>query len=104
MNPPYRRHRAKKDALINARKAEGCQICRYHGHYSTLDLHHVDPKTKKFRVASLSRGTSMSGLLEEIAKCIVLCANCHRNVHANEIILKPHPKRRCVTIALKYGN
>lgn len=45
-----------------------------------LDFHHRDPSTKKFCV-SRNKGRPRHILIEEIAKCDVLCANCHRKLH-----------------------
>jgi hypothetical protein len=47
-----------------------------------LDLHHVDPSTKKFTLSGKAHNHSMEAIKAEIAKCIVLCANCHRKEHA----------------------
>lgn len=46
-----------------------------------LDWHHADPATKEFGLAQGGyRGKQ--AVLQEIAKCIILCANCHRKRHA----------------------
>lgn len=45
-----------------------------------LDLHHVDPTQKDATMVELV-GCSRSTIKEEIRKCIVLCANCHRREH-----------------------
>lgn len=52
-----------------------------------LDFHHIDP-TQKTRTVSqmVNRGCSEKRLLEEIDKCIVLCANCHRKLHCGKEI------------------
>lgn len=48
-----------------------------------LDFHHIDPMTKETRGQPLAvRGKQF--ILNEIAKCIPLCANCHRRHHARE--------------------
>ncbi len=44
-----------------------------------LDFHHRDPKTKKYTIGSR---LSVKTLLIELAKCDILCANCHRKEHA----------------------
>ena len=50
-----------------------------------LDFHHIDRTTKRDTVCSLViNGYSIETILEEIAKCIVLCANCHRKKHRDE--------------------
>lgn len=46
-----------------------------------LDFHHRDPKTKDYNVAQLARGFPKERILAEVAKCDVLCANCHRKEH-----------------------
>ena len=47
-----------------------------------LDFHHRNPDDKKFDISSaVKRGCSKGRILEEIAKCDVLCSNCHRKLH-----------------------
>lgn len=47
-----------------------------------LDFHHVDPKSKSFSLgSSVARDSSEAKLREELAKCVLLCANCHRKEH-----------------------
>ncbi len=48
-----------------------------------LEFHHKDPKKKDLAIAEgVHNGWSIKRLMAEIAKCVVLCANCHRKVHA----------------------
>lgn len=50
-----------------------------------MDFHHLDPAAKEMSVANaVQNGWSISRLRAEIAKCIVLCSNCHRKLHAAE--------------------
>lgn len=60
-----------------------CEKCG-EDRYWVLDFHHVDPKTKDFDVSVLVNKCSKNLLLKEIDKCIVLCANCHRDFHYHE--------------------
>lgn len=47
--------------------------------FRCLDFHHRDPATKEFNIGSCAWGNRGRPALEkEIAKCDVLCANCHR--------------------------
>lgn len=47
-----------------------------------LDFHHRDPNIKEEGIARLiSSNASLSKIKEEIDKCVVLCANCHREFH-----------------------
>ena len=49
-----------------------------------IDFHHMDPKKKSFNVASPPAGTSEHLVLQEIKKCVNLCANCHRLLHCGD--------------------
>jgi hypothetical protein len=46
-----------------------------------LDFHHIDPKTKSFAISDKAGAITHEALLVEIAKCEILCANCHRTEH-----------------------
>ena len=46
-----------------------------------LDWHHTDPTQKEASVSFLIQNRSKKAILEEIDKCICLCANCHRKLH-----------------------
>ena len=51
-------------------------------HPATLDFHHTDPATKERSLGDAVRyAWSRRKVLAEIAKCEVLCANCHRKLH-----------------------
>ena len=60
-------------------------VCEFCGedHPATLDFHHLDPKTKDGMISTMvKRCYSRNKIQAEIEKCIVLCANCHRKLHA----------------------
>ena len=57
-----------------------CNRCG-ENHIACLEFHHLDPSQKEGNVGSKFRNVSTKKLLEEIAKCEVLCANCHRKEH-----------------------
>ena len=80
-----KRTRTRKTAynreLVNRYKRFlGCQICQ-EKEPVVLDLHHRDP-LEKDKDPSTLRNYSTERLKAEIRKCAVLCANCHRKVHA----------------------
>ena len=56
---------------------------------SCLDFHHIDPSTKLDEVVAgvWEHGWSKARTLAEIAKCVALCANCHRKLHAGRFEL-----------------
>ena len=50
-----------------------------------LHFHHTDPATKEFDISiAASQGWSRKRILVEVAKCEVLCANCHLIHHWNQ--------------------
>jgi hypothetical protein len=64
-----------------------CEICGENTK-ECLDLHHKDPKKKEGGISMLvNRGFSKERLLKEIAKCAILCSNCHRKIHSGRISL-----------------
>ena len=61
-----------------------CQICGYDKCDRALEFHHLNPANKRFSIAShIDRKMEM--LYEEVDKCVLLCANCHREYHAGII-------------------
>jgi len=69
--------RQRKLALIKL-MGGGCERCGYNESSAALEFHHIDSDTKEFHVGTkLPRG-SWDRILAEVAKCQLLCANCHR--------------------------
>lgn len=60
-----------------------CTKCGF-DHIAALDFHHEDPSTKEYDVNRLISNKRFTKAYEEIKKCIVLCANCHRIHHYEE--------------------
>lgn len=61
-----------------------CSRCP-ENHVSCLDFHHRDPNEKTINVGdAVRRGWSITRIVEEITKCDILCANCHRKLHYEE--------------------
>lgn len=57
-----------------------CAICGYNKHQGVLEFHHVDARTKSFAVSGGGFSRSWALILVELEKCVLLCANCHREV------------------------
>jgi hypothetical protein len=89
----YRRHRTERLAVQYERKQAiwdfyqslkqnaRCERCRER-HPATLQFHHRDPKAKVLSVSEAAhRGWSLDKIRKEVAKCAVLCANCHAKLH-----------------------
>ncbi|UBF23042.1 HNH endonuclease [Haloarcula virus HCTV-16] len=70
----------KIDWVREYRAERGCSECG-EDHPACLDFHHVEEK--EYAVHKMARdGYSLDKIKEEVEKCIVLCANCHRKRHA----------------------
>ena len=62
-------------------KGGKCQVCGYDKYYGALEFHHRDPNEKGVDWGKM-RLMSKEKLLAELDKCDILCANCHREAHA----------------------
>ena len=66
--------------LIYDLRSNGCSICGYNKNQNSLHFHHVEPENKKFNINV--RNTRTESLFDELNKCILLCANCHGEIHS----------------------
>lgn len=82
-NYSLQQERAWKRKKVLVEKLGGaCQICGYSRNLAALEFHHVDPSGKSMNLDSRSlSNSSMVRILAELNKCVLLCANCHREVH-----------------------
>lgn len=58
-----------------------CAICGYDKCVQALEAHHIDPNQKEFSI-STNANKAYDLISEELKKCVLLCANCHREYHA----------------------
>ena len=71
----------KKSIIAEMKSEIKCQKCGEDKSYM-LDFHHIDPNEKDESIAKMVHHTyGMKKVLNEIEKCTVLCANCHREFH-----------------------
>jgi predicted transcriptional regulator len=64
--------------IMDQLKENGCSICGYYKCKNALEFHHINSKNKKFRITTNT--ISRNDLIEELNKCVLLCANCHREI------------------------
>lgn len=64
-------------------KGGKCEHCGYNKSHVALDFHHIDP-TEKDADFSQMKDWVWDRIVEEIDKCLLLCANCHREEHENQ--------------------
>lgn len=76
----------KKEKLIEY-KGGKCEICGYAKCLAALEFHHKNPNEKEFSISSKNI-RSFEAYLKEVDKCILLCSNCHREIHEKEKELK----------------
>lgn len=74
--------RRKLKAMVVEYRGDKCVMCGYDRCISALDLHHLDESQKEFGLSARGMTRSWAKIKEEADKCIVLCANCHREIHA----------------------
>ena len=76
------KRRKKLRQLAIDSKGGKCQICGYGKYNGALEFHHLDPDIKDFSVSVDGSTRSWKRIAKEIEKCVLVCANCHREVHA----------------------
>ena len=75
-----RRKKLKKMAIEY--KGGKCIFCGYNKCNDALDFHHLNSKEKEFGLSVRGLTRSWKKIKEELNKCILVCANCHRELHA----------------------
>ena len=69
--------------IVDYKKNLKCEICD-EDRYWVLDFHHKDPKEKDTEISVLIKNCNKKKLLDEISKCMIVCSNCHRDLHHQE--------------------
>lgn len=69
--------------LALAYKGNKCQCCGYNKCISALEFHHIEPTQKEFAIGTNGYTRSWNKVKNELDKCILVCSNCHREIHAN---------------------
>lgn len=77
-----KRHRIK--SLLVEYKGSKCVMCGYNKCLNALEFHHINPIDKSFALNTANYNKSLKHLKKEADKCILLCANCHREIHYKE--------------------
>ncbi len=73
------RRKQLKEEVVNKLGGK-CQKCGYNKYFAALEFHHNKGK-KEGNIQSYLYKESRQKILKEVKKCILLCANCHREVH-----------------------
>lgn len=90
---------AKRKKLIDMFGGK-CSLCGKT--HTVYDLHHVDSETKDFTIGM--KDLRFSKLLKEAAKCILVCKNCHRELHSPYDVENLTTKQINKNLLLEYAN
>lgn len=79
-----------------------CQRCGYMRNHAAIAFHHRSPGSKSFQLdlRNLSNRT-WQRVLDEVAKCDLLCCNCHLEVHNPDCAMTPESVSRVVAVRLR---
>lgn len=92
----YKENREKQYVRMERREAEiKKKLTEYksnlkcdcgENHPSCIDFHHIDPKQKEISICkAVTNGWGWERIMKEIEKCKVLCSNCHKKIHWEEM-------------------
>lgn len=62
-------------------KGGKCSVCGYDKCIGALEFHHTNPEEKDFGISKSAKGLCNEKIKKELDKCLLLCANCHREIH-----------------------
>jgi len=77
------RMKLKKREIAEWKRVRGCTVCGETEPW-VLDMHHLDPNEKD---ATPARSATLKTFLKEADKCVLVCSNCHRKIHAGVLRL-----------------
>lgn len=82
------RRREKLKLMAIEYKGGECQVCGYHRCVWALEFHHLNPEEKDFSFGDKGYTRSFEKIKQELDKCIMVCSNCHREIHAGLVNLE----------------
>ncbi len=82
-----RERRKKTKELAVAYKGGRCFICGYNACIDALEFHHLEAYKKKFGIGKSGYTRRLMKVFRETDKCVLVCSNCHREIHAGMLQL-----------------
>lgn len=83
----------KRKYEIIMQRGGKCEHCGYDKNIAALEFHHINPNEKEFQLDMRHFSNSNLETLQlELAKCKLLCANCHREEHNKDLNLSEIPR------------
>jgi len=92
-NKVITRQRGYKNTYVQM-KGGCCQACGFDKYDGAMEFHHVDPASKEETIARMARSPSSPEIIAELAKCVLVCSNCHKMIHAGVIECPPLSQNR----------
>lgn len=100
----YRCKKCRSEAVIKRRrvikekavdyKGGKCEKCGYDKCIAALEFHHLDPEQKDFSISMQGVSRAWEKVKKELDKCILVCSNCHREIHHVSYKLDPPKKKK----------
>ena len=75
------RRRRKLKQMAVEYKGGRCERCGYCKCLAALEFHHLDPSQKDFAISQSGSTRAWERIQKEIDKCILVCSNCHKEIH-----------------------
>ncbi len=86
-NQTVERLRDLKSKMIEY-KGGSCVKCGYDKCQGALEFHHINPSEKDFNPSHLRKYSFDERVKNELDKCILVCSNCHREIHDDNAVRK----------------
>jgi len=88
--PSIKKKRHSRKLILIEYKGGKCEICQYSKNRACLHFHHKDPSEKEFNISNKTDRRSIENLKREVDKCLLLCANCHSELHHPQFTKENH--------------
>ncbi len=88
----FKNWRKRSKARLVAAFGGTCGVCGYSRCQESLVFHHLDPKEKEFAVTG-KKAAGWLSIVAEARKCVLLCANCHGEIHAGVVSIPADCRR-----------
>ena len=76
--------RNKKERIVKMFGGKCC-VCGYSRCMRNLGFHHLDSTKKEFGLSTRGLGKNLVDVVAEAKKCLLVCANCHGEIHDGQI-------------------